>query len=293
MPEYTLWFTRKNNQVKGPFPARVISQHLLLGRLHMDDEVSSDQKTWRRVGGISALVPAVMKADLSDPANQQLLEMARRNADERLFKNRHADDGHGVAHERRSEEPDEVVKHRAAKAAVFEQAHQGGERTSSKFVLVIVALFISALIGLAMLYSPPPDGPDMDCSAAPAPGVNWSNCQLQGMRLEGADLNGAYIRNANIAGSDLRGASLEGADLAYSNISLSHLQRANLRGVNMVGANLQGSKLNGANLSEADLSYVDFLAAELSGANLQGARLDHAVWVDKRVCAVGSVGECR
>ncbi|MFC1748951.1 pentapeptide repeat-containing protein [Pseudomonadota bacterium] len=301
MSEYTLWFTRKNGEVKGPFPAKVISQYLLLGRLLEDDEASADKLIWKRIGDIEALVPAVMREDLCDDPEEyaRALEMARRNADERIAGDRRGEDAFDSNQERRGRdrrnvEPEGVVKHRQLKTAILKEAHQDAlSQRNNVGAIIVVILFVCVLIGVAVMYTPESKDSDMNCSAAPASGVNWSNCNLQGVTLNGANLKQASIRNANLSSSRLRGASLEGADLAFTNMSLSDLRQVDMRGVQAMGASFQGSNLTGADLNNADLSYADLWGAVLENANLQGVKLDHAVWVDKRVCAVGSFGECR
>ncbi len=56
---------------------------------------------------------------------------------------------------------------------------------------------------------------------APAPGVNWSFCVLQGMdlsnaNLTGADLTDAWMQWTNLTGANLTGANLSGAHLLYA-----------------------------------------------------------------------------
>jgi len=45
-------------------------------------------------------------------------------------------------------------------------------------------------------------------------------------------------------------------------------------------------------LRESNLSNADLTGAKLKTAKLEGARLDHTIWLDGRVCAIGSVGKC-
>ncbi|MCW9025449.1 MAG: pentapeptide repeat-containing protein [Gammaproteobacteria bacterium] len=118
---------------------------------------------------------------------------------------------------------------------------------------------------------------------------------------------------AKAAGLDMHESSMasirfDKADLSRSNLSYSILQLASLKGANLMMANLEGAhmhavNLEGANLMMANLMKVNLLDANLTGANLRGANLtdaiiikakfDNATWTDGRICAVGSVGECR
>ena len=52
-----------------------------------------------------------------------------------------------------------------------------------------------------------------DCSAPPAPSVNWSGCDKSGENLQYADLSGADLSGADLSGADLSDASLRVANL--------------------------------------------------------------------------------
>lgn len=296
MQAYTLWYTRKDGEVRGPFPRAVVAQYLLLGRLRKEDEVSIDQKHWLPIHSVEELIPAVMRADVTDPISQRGLELARRHADERLALDRRkkgdgAEAGQRGGEERRSAETDDVLEHRKAKTEIIVAARKA-QPASTILAVVIVLAIAGILVALALNYSPQPTAPDVDCAAAPAPGVNWNNCGLQGGRYDHGNLQQALIRNADLSGSSLLSADLQGADLAFTNLSLANLTHANLRGAQMMGAKLNSADLSGADLSGADLSYADLSGANLSGANLEGANLDQTVWIDKNTCARGSVGQC-
>jgi hypothetical protein len=296
MQVYTLWYTRRNGEVRGPFPRAVIAQYLLLNRLRKEDEVSIDQKQWQPIAAVEELVPSVMRADLTDSSVQRTLELARRGADERLAIDRRQQgdgehDGLRSGIERRAAEPDEVLEHRKAKTEML-VAGRTAQPTNTLLAVVIVLVIAGILVALALNYSPQPSAPDVDCAAAPAAGVNWSNCSLQGGRFDQATLQQALIRNADLSSSSLFSADLQGADLAFSNLSLANLANANLHGALLTGTKLNSSDLSGADLSGADLAYADLSGANLSGANLAGAKLDQAVWIDKTICARGSVGQC-
>lgn len=297
MQAYTLWYTRKNGEVRGPFPRAVIAQYLLLNRLGREDEVSIDQKHWQPIHAVEELVPAVMKADLTDSVNQYKLDIAKRGADERLAIDRRKQDG-AVAEgegrggeERRAAEPADVLAHRKLKTEIIVEARKA-KPTNTILAVVIVLVIAAILVTLALNYTPQSSGPEVDCTAPPAARVNWSNCSLQGGHFDHGNLQQALIRNADLSSSSLLSADLQGADLAYANLSLTNLANANLRGAQLMGAKLNSSDLSGADLSGADLSYADLSGADLRGANLAGAKLDQAVWVDKNICARGSVGQC-
>lgn len=116
-----------------------------------------------------------------------------------------------------------------------------------------------------------------------APGKDLHDGQFMATRfdeanLAGADFSGAHMQLANLHKADLRKANFEGAHLHAVNLTGADLSGANLTGVNFLDANLEGANLKGATVTRAL-----WTAANLSGA----------IWVDGRVCAAGSKGECR
>ncbi len=130
--------------------------------------------------------------------------------------------------------------------------------------------------------------PEAQCSwavriGAKAPGVDMRDASMASMRLDKADLQGA-----NLSGSILQLTSLEGA-----NLMLANLERAHMHGTNLRNANLMMANLTGVNLLDADLTGANLRGAKLEGVILLKARLDNATWTDGRICAVGSIGECK
>jgi hypothetical protein len=142
------------------------------------------------------------------------------------------------------------------------------------------------------------------CSAAPAPGVDWRRCLMDGRDLAGADLTGAVLRDASLDRAVLRGTILRevdapnvrfvSADLSGADLQDAVLQRADFTRADMTGAKLARADLRRARLFRADLTNADLTGARLEGADLFNATLDGARWTDgKRVCAAGSVGSCQ
>lgn len=144
---------------------------------------------------------------------------------------------------------------------------------------------------------------------APAPGVDWSGCDLAGANLSGADLSGANLSGANLQRANLTGSNLSGADMRDSSIDNAELTDADLNGTIMQGiysvlgvtsggitgipASLPGVSwepthlidgylagpdvnLDGADLASADLAGIDFQAATFNGADLANANLTGA-----------------
>ncbi len=312
------WYTRRNDQIRGPFPAPQISRFILLGRLHDTDELSTDQLNWQKVLDVPVLIPKELKADLNDPKAYEKLMIARMREDERNARDRRdrAEAGSPMSERRstdngrRQDEEAAVLRHREIKTAIAEAAAQ---RKHHYFLRgVLATLFLVSIISAAWFFQPWQEQESVDCNARPQPWVNWNNCVMEGVKLVTADLRGAHLRNANMGGADLRGAYLGGADIAYTNLVGANLSGAELAQAIMLGANMRNADLAGASLNSADLSYAilqgadltnadlresDLSNADLSGATLstsklEGARLDHTIWLDGRVCAIGSVGVC-
>lgn len=294
--QHHLWYVRRNRDVRGPFPTAVISQFLLLGRLKKSDEVSLDRQEWLQIDNVVELQPEVMKADLTNPENQINLEAARRGADERDPEDRRgqqepkqADQRRG---ERRAEESEEMLAHRRQRAALRPEEEPGNKRRQTLVLVAVLILICGGLLTLVLFNRPAQEVGAIDCNAAPQPGVNWSNCDLQGADLNGVDLERSRIRNANLSNASLYRAKLQGVDLAYTNLGLANLRMSDLVGAVLTGATLRAADLRGADLRGADLSYANLRDAQLAGAVLEGARLDKAIWSDGGLCAPGSVGGC-
>ncbi len=130
------------------------------------------------------------------------------------------------------------------------------------------------------------------------PGAQCSWAVRVGVEAPGVDMH-----ESSLASIRLDKANLRGANLSYSIIQLGSMKEANLMLANLEGAHMHGVNLQGANLMLANLQKVNLLDADLSGANLRGANLngailmkakfDNATWTDGRICAVGSIGECK
>ncbi|MFA5626771.1 MAG: pentapeptide repeat-containing protein [Thiohalomonadaceae bacterium] len=277
------WFVRRNKEVKGPFPARLIGSYILLGRISEQDEASQDRQEWLPISAIPELIPKVIHAARAHPDDaeaQERLAAARRWADERAVAKGPPSNG-----DRREGEEDVLV--------VFHEIdgiHPGRAIKPRDYFLVIGALLALILIAFLIPSTDKPDEPE--CDAPPAPGVNWSNCRMEGGQYPNANLAGANLRSANLIGAVLRAANLVNSDLSYANLSLANLRGANLHGASLKGANLRNTDLTNANLESTDLSYADLSAVDLQAVNLAGARLDHAIWRGGASCLPGSVGEC-
>jgi hypothetical protein len=279
------WYIRRQGEISGPFNASVISKHLQLGRLSMDDEVSADAQHWLPLAKQTALHPA-----------REDVDKVRRYLDERTgLDRRHQQkspprEARKRRGDRRSPEPEETMSRRALRRYLMEQFRHRREKMFWPLLTTFVLLL--ALIILATLFPTTIPVPLPNCSAPPAPGVNWNNCLKPDLSLRGADLSGASFRNSQLSHADLMNAILTETDMAYANLYQANLSYSNLSHTSLFGSNLTEADLSYADLRNADLAYADLSNAKLGGAELEGARLDKAIWIDGRECAEGSVGEC-
>lgn len=280
------WFTRKQGQTGGPFSARVITNHIRIGRLSMDDEISPDGEQWMALRSLPELHP---------PEAELKAERTRRKLDERTGLDRRQQRSSDAGApprgpDRRAREPESDQQHRALRRLLMEKY-----RAQQPYVfwpLLATLLVLLGLLLLAMLFPSPLPEPESGCDLPAAPGVNWSNCPKMEQDLRGADLSGASLRNSDMTGVVLMNASLTGADLAYANLRLADLSYSDLQQAFLLGANLARADLSHADLRDADLSHADLRDARLGNARLTGARLDNAIWIDGRQCAPGSTGDC-
>jgi hypothetical protein len=293
-PGKGLWYVRKGGRIRGPFPAGQIAREILLGRIRENDELSADKEHWQHFSALPQLVPEVMRhPDTKEGRQHQLL--ARLREDERLHDRRgpgHAPADNNQRHgDRRTVESFDVVAHRDR---VVRWAAEGVKEERNLLLpaaVIMITLFI--LITYFLWYHPAPPQAERDCQAAPAPAVNWSGCEMAARNLSRLDLSRSILNNAMLHGADLHAANLARADLSYAGLEGADLRAANLQNANLKGAVLRNANLAQADLRQADLGYVALLGANLNGVSLAGAKLDKAIWIDGRVCAAGSVGECR
>lgn len=290
MKESHNWYVRRGKEVKGPFPAGLVSRYLLLGRVRENDEVSRDRQEWLPVARVPELIPEVIVAARANPDDEEVqerLEAARRWADERREQKGPPTAASG---DRRSESEGE---------AALRSAHLAREELFAPTPLVtrrdylIVAAIVVVLVALPFVLPSHNHVNEPQCTAPPAPHVNWSNCRLGGHQYPNSNLASAELRNADLAGALLRAANLTGADVAYADLSLANLRGANLSRADLKGASLRQADLTNANLAGADLSYADLRQTILDQAVLTGAKLDYALWGDDIVCLPGSVGSCK
>lgn len=289
-----LWYVRKDGRIRGPFPAGQIAREILLGRIRDNDELSIDREHWRLLSALPQLVPEVMQHAGTEEGQQHLL-LARLREDERLHDRRgpgHVPADTNLRHgDRRTVESFDVVAHRERVTRWAAEENQEERNLLLPAAVIMITLFILATYFL--WYRPAPPLAERDCQAALAAGVNWSGCEMAARNLGRADLSRANLSNTILKAADLHAARLRSADLSYANLEGADLRSADLRAANLKGAALRGANLSQSDLRDADLGYANLQAANLNGASLGGAKFDRAIWIDGRVCATGSVGECR
>jgi len=304
-----LWYIKLGDEVQGPFPAKIITQRLLLNRVTIHDVVSLDKLSWLPIHEFEELLPQALPEGESIDSDADLealkwreerIRASRRWMDERSGERRgekaHAGDVEvdkvRSGSDRRKISAGDDTQHlrpqTSKHAPMFKHARHG-------YLGVVVFLILAGVAITAGLFVLSPVNPvkvdigavSSDCSKLATPKINWRACDKQGVWLQDADLSGA-----NLNGTRFNSAVLRNANLSYANLAGADLSYANLIGVKLFGANLQQANLSYAELQDADLRQADLRGATLEAVALAGVKLDNAVWSDGRICAPGSIGQC-
>ncbi len=292
-----LWYVRRAGHVRGPYPTGSIRHYIVLGRVGEADELSTDRQHWSPAGEVAEFQVQAEGSPLAAQDRQHEL-LTRLRADERSGEDRR-DSKEPVrpellerrkSGERRREESPELVRGRAAKNDLIKLARS--HKDNAFWYGSLSAAIVIAILGLGLSQPIRQTVASRACDALPRPGVDWSDCRLGGINVPGANLRGARLNSAHLSRAVLQGVQLADGDLAYADFSLADLSYAELTGSSLLGTTLRNADLTYASLAGADLSYANLTGARLGGANLAGAKFDHAIWVDQRVCAPGSVGRC-
>ena len=127
--------------------------------------------------------------------------------------------------------------------------------------------------------STPSDPLKARCDLAPAPYVDWHDCDKSGASLQAALLHGA-----NLSGGNFSGASFYRSDLTDVNASSAKF----------VNTGFASANLSGTNLSSADLKNADLTGAQnWSHATISGANFQAAYWPSGIECDANSpLGQC-
>jgi hypothetical protein len=162
MSSKQLWYTRRDKEIRGPFPAGQITRYILLGRIVETDQLSTDQISWQSVSKLPELIPDELKLDLNDPENQEKLRIARMREDEREAGDRREKQKQSNAKEskhyvrrggdRRSSEPSDIIRHREIKTQLLESLR---EKNRQDYISRILGLMfvLSAIFWLALSYA--------------------------------------------------------------------------------------------------------------------------------------------
>jgi len=158
-------------------------------------------------------------------------------------------------------------------------------------VIVISLLTVAGITASLMLQDSNPENLT-DCSAAPAPAVNWNSCNKRNLAAENTNLEGLVAANVVLNQARMSGSSFKNASLLYAHLENADLAYADFTAASLKGSNLHSADLTNAILTDADLRYADLTAATLGGAQINGARLEGAIWINGKPCKAGSVGKC-
>jgi len=284
-----LWFVRRGETVRGPFPTALVKRYLILGRLRQTDELSLDRQAWQAVSTYPMFAPTQLAEDATVALAR---EDERKPGDRRSNEppdNPYKERRSGT--DRRTQESPELVEYRQRRARVVQSLKPA--RQSNRIPVLIALTLLAGIIISGFLFKPTTLVSGPACDTPAAPGVNWSNCRKEQADLTRADLSKAALRNSRLTAARLAGADLAGSDLAYADLVGADLSNAQLQGAIVVGTNLRQANLSSANLEGADLSYADLTGATLDGAALKGTSLGNAIWPDGKVCARGSLGTCQ
>ena len=154
MTNKQLWYTRRDKEIRGPFPPGLITRYILLGRIREDDELSTDQIAWQPVSENPELIPEELKLDLNVEENQERLRIARMREAEREAGDRRAKQSaqkneqfknQRSGKERRRTETNDEVRHREIKTQLLETLRKEEQRNYIPRIvgiMVILAAFM-------------------------------------------------------------------------------------------------------------------------------------------------------
>lgn len=161
MSNKQLWYTRRDKEIRGPFPPGLITRYILLGRILESDELSTDQISWQQVTRLPDLIPPEMKLDQNKPENREKLRIARMREDEREAIDRRAqntlDNNKQPNHtqrrkDRRSSESDDVIRHREIRTQLLESLRQKQRENYVPRIIGVMFVF-TAIVWFALSYS--------------------------------------------------------------------------------------------------------------------------------------------
>jgi hypothetical protein len=160
MSKKQLWYTRRDMEIRGPFPAGMVTRYILLGRILETDQLSTDQVSWRPVSDLPELIPEELKLDLTNPENREKLRIARmredeRGTDDRRSENESSNTENSVyvkrGNDRRKTEPMDVMRHREIKTQLLTSLREKQQKHYIPRMLGIL-MAISAIIATVWWY---------------------------------------------------------------------------------------------------------------------------------------------
>jgi uncharacterized protein YjbI with pentapeptide repeats len=133
-------------------------------------------------------------------------------------------------------------------------------------------------------------------------GSNLTNSNVSYSSFKYSDVSNSYLSGINISNGNLSNANFSGSDLSKSidnegndlksNLSNTILNSANFSESDLESVNLTNSDLTNANFSNTNLFEADLTGAIINGTNFENADLSGATWIDGRICAEDSIGQC-
>jgi hypothetical protein len=224
-----IWYVRQNGRVSGPFPSGQLRRLLDDGVVQPDDEVSDDQRAWRRAQGVAEVSPLRFRKP-GDRAGATARAATERRRDTRRALRSLA-----------------VVAVVVAGAIAAAWLYQGRSAPP-----------------VADCAATP--GPGVNLSRCSLDGLAATGLDLTGAALNNASLAGARLDRAVLDRADLRFANLAAAQLAYARARGTLLKGANLRAADLANADLAGADLGYADLTAAVLGGAILDGARLDNA---------------------------
>jgi len=157
-----LWYTRRDREIRGPFPAGQITRYILLGRIVETDQISADQISWQPVRDLPELIPDELKLDLNNPENQERLRIARMREDEREAGDRREKQRQNSVNgnnkytqrgsDRRRSESTDILRHREIKSQLLESLREKKKQDYIPRILGVLFV-VSALFWMVLSYT--------------------------------------------------------------------------------------------------------------------------------------------
>lgn len=286
MPVAHLWYVRRAEQQRGPYPVAVIERNIGLGRIVATDLLSGDGEHWLAATDFPDFELHQRNRDAPLARKQEERRHERRNPS--LITSSSTE--FRISPDRRRPENPAEVQSREKSYRVWQGLQATGTAPGRIFAGIGLALLVLVLVSWQVRRGETP--PVVQCDSLAVAGAVWDFCDKQGVILSAAKLARASLKNTNLIGANLVAADLSGADLAYANLSAAKLLHTDLRGANLTGAVLRGADLSGAALDSANLSFADLTNAKLTATSMQKATLSNTLWSDGVVCAASSVSVC-